>query len=168
MINRPDRLLVRSLFGGRPIKDHVPSVKTLGLFIRMSWYGDSKPLPNLITPDSWVVSPHIFNEYDLDAINAECPEKLGEYEAVGPLFMPHHARSLFDDVERFLPECRDLVVACDAGLARSPAIATAFNDCYGWDFRDEPWNNSRETRELHRKGYLYRLMKEEAIRRGLQ
>src|SRR5689334_22045388 len=76
---------------------------------------------------------YVFNEYDVDSAKKE--GILERYSSIGPLFTPHHARQIFDDVEEFLPSCSGLVISCNGGLNRTPRIAAALNDTYQWGFQ---------------------------------
>ncbi|MDO8556117.1 MAG: hypothetical protein Q7R96_03015 [Nanoarchaeota archaeon] len=147
------RLFVRNVYW---VHEFVPVRPTLSLRLGARSDGEEWNLPLYPSP-LFTVYKFLVGELDVD-VNPEL--KLSDTERFGPFFTPKLAEQLFDTVEMH-PECLDILLNCHGGWNRSPAVASAFADVYGWEFFGWPEG------ERGYNHYIYRLMLEEAARRKL-
>lgn len=187
-MKRPSRLVVvgHDDYGQNitpRLKDFYPNKDLLIAIYNLTYGRDVRP--RIDESRFGKVSLYNFNEFD----GGECQKNKWALEnalASGPFFDITIARNIFDVVEEGLSTCDGLIVSCNAGICRSPTVANALNDAYGWGFKG--WFTDDEPLDLHRKTiygliqneenlknilhgfrahYIYRVMMEEAKRRGL-
>lgn len=63
-------------------------------------------------------------------------DDLREYMKGHILFNEDHARKIRDFVEKHMGKFEEVMVHCDAGASRSPAVASALGNHYGWHYDD--------------------------------
>jgi hypothetical protein len=167
-MREPSRLVV--VAHDRTFKDRKSPLESLGpnkdllLLIHQLFYGKVHQLV-LDESNFGAVNYYLFNELDVEEIR-KCGDDPQKYvSALGSFFNDEMARRIFDDVERGLERCEGLIVSCNGGLVRSPLIAAALNDSYGWRF--EEWLGDELYLSSIRQHLIYRTMIGEARRRGI-
>ncbi len=89
---------------------------------------------------------------DADAASENSPE--------ADLFSPHHARQVWDFVLRHRDAVQRIVIHCDAGISRSPAVGAALARTFGTD--DSEFFTGKYRPNMR----VYRLLRESAPSTG--
>ena len=128
----------------------IPSEKTYGVRILDSM--QFKQITNLVESDNWVkINKYIFDDKWASDWQEILDEEREIYDFMGypgpgdVLFDEYFAERILNDYEIYGKEAETIMVHCNKGRSRSPAIARAMNDIYGWGIKglEEKFPESR-------------------------